>query len=211
MGSLNQAEVEEEEVSRLSQRFNAHGRVAYLEFLHTLHPSGEGLWQLEEDLRWMIRRRFQYYTAGKLKEPFRHFSLGKKHYFSEADFADGTRALGFKLPAEEERLLFTKLDLDCRGKVSYPAFITWVRDPNYAGDVEAKLTKKLKKLKVGLREVRKALEAERREDAEDDDEEEGDEAGRGGGATLSFHAFRRALDRLGVDLPGKDCDRIAAR
>lgn len=202
------ADIDEEELARLCARFQSQGRVAYVELLHSLRPSGEGLWEVEEDLRWMIRRRFAYFTPGKLRDPFRHFSLGKKRYFSEADFSDGMRALGFKLPVEEERLLFAKLDLDCRGKVSYPAFVTWVRDPNYA-DVEGKLTKRFKKLALGLKEVRRVIEAERR--GEEEEEEEDGEGGKKEGPRLSYRAFRKALDKLGLDLPTKDADRIAAR
>lgn len=208
------ADLEENEIDKLSRRFSSHGRVAYLEFLHSLHERGEGAWEVEEDLRWMIRRRFQFFVPSKLREPFRHFSLGKKTYFTEPDFADGLRALGFKLPIEEEHCLFQKLDMDSNGKVYYPAFVTFVRDPNYE-DVETKMIKRIRKLQVGVKEARRVLEAESDQHHSSrhhhSDEDDDSEVVQHEDQELSVRAFRKALTRLGLDLPSTDIDRIAAR
>jgi Ca2+-binding EF-hand superfamily protein len=201
--ALNELEagLSDGEVLALAKRFNTHGDVAYLQFLHTIRRDAGGadedggVGELEEQLRGMIRRRFQYWTPGKLREPFKHFSQGRKTGFSEADFAEGMRELGFTPPAEVEQALFKRMDLDNRGKVSYMAFITFVRDPNYH-DVELKLAKRIRKLKIGVKEVRRALETS----SKDQDP-----------ACLSYREFRRALEKVALELPGRDVERISGR
>jgi len=190
------AGLDDEQIERLQRRFSHHGKVAYLAFLHSLAPrEDDGSWEVEEDLRWMIRRRFQYWVAGKLKEPFIHFTMSKRHYFNESDFCDGMRALGFRLPASEEHFLFRKVDLEGKGSVSYPVFITFVRDPNYP-EVELKMVKKLRNLRVGLKEVRRVM-----KDMSSDDEDK----------PVSYRDFRKGLEQLGFNISARDYERVSAR
>lgn len=190
-------DIDEADFERLEMKFSVHGKVSYLHLLHSLKEGSSdeesrNSWELEEDLRRMIRRRFQYWTPGKMREPFLHFCVSSKTSFSEAEFGTGMKALGFLLPLEQEHVLFSKMDLDQSGSISYPDFVIFVRDPNFR-EVADKFTRRLRKLKVGVKEFRQVL----------DEFEEGD--------TIGIKVFKKTLDMLGFDMPSKDYDRCAAR
>ena len=113
------------DLDALESKFRAasRGGVHYVEMLNVVLPprpeKGEN-WRVEEKLRAMIKRRFEWWQPGALRRAFKHFDTARKGRFAEGDLADGLRALKFKLSAEQEHDLFAALDLDKDGPARRP-------------------------------------------------------------------------------------------
>ena len=104
----------------------------------------------------MIRKRFDFWVPGKLRKAFKHFDQARSGAISEAELSHGLRQLKMRLSAEQEHTLFGVLDLDGSGKITYPEFVVFVRDPNHR-DVSAKVLRRLRRRGKGGAAAVKAL------------------------------------------------------
>ena len=174
------------------------GGLMYLEMLHTLMPTrgaayGDA-WRLEEKLRAMIKRRFQFWVPGKLKSAFRHFDTARKNRFGEGEFSSGLRALRLQCSAAQEHAVFEAMDLDRDGRVGYAEFCVFVRDPSHHL-LANKLRFSLNRNKVAISNARAVF----------------DELDKNASRLVGKHELARAFERLGVDLTASEAARLAAR
>ena len=185
--------------------------VAYLDMLYALppdlfparHPRSAwhgDQWRFEEKFRQLVRLSFDYWVPGELRKAFHHFDVDREGDFNEAAFSDGLRLLKRmgRSSAELEHQLFRRMDLDGDGRVTYPEFLVFIRDPNHA-DVASKLARDLRRSEVSPALLQELL------------EEEEDDVGRARRGSVGDRAFERALSRAGVGLQKKELARMIAR
>lgn len=197
--------LERQVVSELATQFKAASTtegegscsIRYVEMLHAALPfvpddeEAQGCWRLEERLRGMVRRKFEWWLPGRLRRAFRHFDTANKGYLLKSDFADGLRALKFRLTTDQERELFRRIDLDKDGVVCSCDLVVFVRDP-YHLYLERKVRHQLDTKRHAMSQFMFDI-------ADDDD------------ATIGARGFSTALARYGFDLSSSEIKRLAGR
>lgn len=198
---LRQLEIplEANALDELERKFRAatSGGIHYVELLNAVlppRPQAGDNWRIEEKLRSMIKRRFEWWQPGALRRAFKHFDVKRKHKLLPADLADGLRALKIKLSAQQEQDLFEAVDLDKDGTVSYTEFVVFVRDPCHAF-LEQKVRYATHRAKLRPADAEEAL-------RDVDDNRSG---------LVGLRDFGVVLERLGVELSTSERKRLAQR
>ncbi|KAG5181255.1 hypothetical protein JKP88DRAFT_241524 [Tribonema minus] len=152
----------EEEIRLLGEKFVGKGHeVRYVECLRWGRPRGHSnsggggsggggdsdedaaVDDLAEQLRQTIRRRYNWAEAGGLNRAFRLFDTKNTGAFDDEQLEQGLKRLGLRFSIVECRQLARRMDLDNGGgsgrgsggsgaAVSYPSFVTFIRDANHA-------------------------------------------------------------------------------
>ncbi|KAH8072252.1 Ca2-binding protein [Aureococcus anophagefferens] len=199
-------------ISTLENRYRAatRGGVHYVELLNGVLPvrpeAGEA-WRVEEKLRAMIKRRFEWWQPGRLRRAFKHFDTKRRGRVDAADLADGLRALKLKLSGEQERDLFAAMDLDGDGWVEYRS--SWSSSGPVPRVPGAEARPAARPTRPGPPALRSAIDrlagAPRRADyARVFDDFDADGSGK-----LEPREFKRALKALGFEDLGADDVRDA--
>uniref|UniRef100_A0A7S3NNZ0 EF-hand domain-containing protein n=1 Tax=Aureoumbra lagunensis TaxID=44058 RepID=A0A7S3NNZ0_9STRA len=187
----------DDEIDLLASRFGGDSScIHYIEMLNTLIPikSGDG-WRLEERLRAMIKRKFDWWVPGRLRKAFRHFDIKKKGLISQSELADGLSALKLKHSAEQLYALFSSMDLDKDGLISCSEFIIFVKDP-WHHFIERKIKRAIRNSALSSRDARRIF----------------DDLDRGGTGLFGRRDFATALTQLGVaGLSTSEIQRLAQR
>ena len=192
------------ELEKLEKTYRDHNdprRVNYVRMIRELHPhlggatnaAVESLEVLEE-LRQMIRRKYDYLVAGELKRPFRHFARRDGREVSLEEFALGLKDLGFRVSGDQERVMFDIINTEFRKSFRYADFRVFVCDPlNH--DVTWKLRRLLLRNHVSDQELLSAM-----QDADSNDS-----------GLLAAKQFSSVLKSSGVDLSDSDIQRLMIR
>mmetsp|Transcript_13726 Transcript_13726/g.42525 ORF Transcript_13726/g.42525 Transcript_13726/m.42525 type:complete len:2018 (+) Transcript_13726:191-6244(+) len=191
--------LEGKQLDDLERKFRAatSGGIHYVELLNAVLPTRPTVgdnWRVEEKLRAMIKRRFEWWQPGALRRAYKHFDTKRKNKLLPADLADGLRALKVKLSAQQEQDLFDGMDLDKDGTISYTEFIVFVRDPCHPF-LEQKVRYATHRAKLRPSDAEDAL-------RDVDDNRSG---------LVGLRDFGVVLERLGVELTSSERKRLAQR
>eukprot|EP00638_Chattonella_subsalsa_P000152 CAMPEP_0117736784 /NCGR_PEP_ID=MMETSP0947-20121206/2141_1 /TAXON_ID=44440 /ORGANISM="Chattonella subsalsa, Strain CCMP2191" /LENGTH=1011 /DNA_ID=CAMNT_0005552151 /DNA_START=179 /DNA_END=3214 /DNA_ORIENTATION=+ len=194
----------DDEFEEVREAFTERGttKVSYLEMLNTLGPNahilGEEEWGITEELRKHFRESYDFQSAGKLKRAFSSLtgattSRSSRHSkITSHQLYDSLGDLGFELRKMHVDQVFSMMDIRHQGKVTYPEFVAFVKDP-YNVDVRIKTLKSLQKQRVRAIDLEEMLNSVDLHDA----------------GTVTLRDLRHVLKDVGCNLSMSDVKRLS--
>ena len=174
--------------------YNNDGRVRYNEF--AMFINGSRYKNASSRLRAKIGQIARKWNGGKdLRKAFDQFDRDGTGFISSREFHRSIREFGFDLNKYEVDTLMHKLDVDGDGRITYREFIDFVHDR----------VQKYNKVENLPQKVKKHIQRHARGEAVWDIFQDIDRDGNG---VLDKKEFRRALDKMGLQLMSEEADDL---
>lgn len=221
-GCINQLDFREVLENRLGAKFSAKDievlekvfrsssdprKLNFTKMIYMTHPRNYGrvpfdnidstgaAWEVAEDLRQKIRRRYEFMTPGELRRPYRHFARRKGiNNVNLEDFALAIRNLGLRIAGDQERAVFNMINVTGGDAFRYNDFVVFVCDPQHL-DLIWKLRRSIAKARVSEREIISAL-----------NDQDSNSSG-----LITAKQFSRAMKSCSIELSDSDIMRLLLR
>ena len=192
------------ELEKLEKTYRDHNdprKVNHVKMINDLHPQHQGagpnaveVIELVEDLRQMIRKKYDYNAPGELRRPFRHFARRVTTEVSVEDLGLGLRDLGFRVAGDLERALFDVINLDFGRAFHYTDFKVFVCDPLHS-DLVWKLRRFIARNRISEQELVDAL-----------NDQDSNDSG-----LITAKQFNKAMKSCNIELSDADIQRLMIR